>query len=70
MPLLVLGNTMFDGCHWRLASAIPTGACSLLFQEIVARMWGHKRVYAEWALGTLTNKLRANQHWRDASGTL
>ncbi len=33
-----------DGCHWRDASAIQTGACSLLFQEIAGRTCGFPHV--------------------------
>jgi len=34
-----------------------------------SRLCGHESTDAERTLGTPTNKLRANQHWRDASGT-
>ncbi len=35
-----------------------------------SRLCRHKSTDAKWALEIPTNKLRAKQHWRDASGTL
>ena len=47
----------------RCCSGRWLGAC------VDSRLYGHESVDARRAMGTPTNKLRANQHWRDASGT-